>query len=103
MGLFDAFQGDRDEYDQKHKGHVTHDLIAGAATFEALKAYEEHCASQGKPDSHARAKEVAGALVAGLVTHLVETKGVDAWDSYKQKQAEEKAREQVEAVISEDY
>lgn len=30
----------------------THELIAGAAAFEAQKAYARHCEQNGKPESH---------------------------------------------------
>lgn len=36
-----------------HKASLSHELIAGAAAYEAAKAYEKHCADNGKPDSHA--------------------------------------------------
>jgi hypothetical protein len=58
-----------------HQATVSHELIGGAAAFEvwphfsffideltdilqAAKAYENHCAKNGKPDSHAQAKEL---------------------------------------------
>ena len=31
---------------------------AGAASYEAAKAYENHVAENGEPESHARAKEI---------------------------------------------
>jgi hypothetical protein len=59
-----------------HKAKVTHEAIGSAAAFEvwphfsffndvltdilqAAKAYEKHCAANGKPVSHAKAKEIA--------------------------------------------
>ena len=36
-----------------HKATISHELIAGAAAYEAAKAYEKHCAENGKPSNHA--------------------------------------------------
>ena len=41
-----------------HKAELSHELIAAAASYEAAKAYEKHVAANGKPDSHAQAKEI---------------------------------------------
>ena len=61
----------------EHKAKLSHELIAGAAAFEvrlhvflflfidvlmdipqAAKAYQDHCKGNGKPGSHAKAKEL---------------------------------------------
>jgi hypothetical protein len=41
--------------------------FAGAAAFFAMRKYEEHCASEGKPQSHALAKEFIAGIVAAEV------------------------------------
>ncbi|PSR71396.1 hypothetical protein PHLCEN_2v12663 [Hermanssonia centrifuga] len=41
-----------------HQADTAHELIAGAASYEAAKAYEKHCSENGKPTSHAEAKEL---------------------------------------------
>lgn len=59
-----------------HKAELSHELIAAAASYEvrecapteassfmipalqAAKAYENHVAENGQPDSHAKAKEL---------------------------------------------
>lgn len=60
MGLFDFFSNgssDRDQVynidpnNEEHKSKLSHELIGGAAGFEAMKAYEQHCAQNGKPQS----------------------------------------------------
>ncbi|KAH0835813.1 hypothetical protein J3R83DRAFT_9672 [Lanmaoa asiatica] len=65
----------------------------------ATKAYEEHCARNGKPDSHAKAKEIFAGFAAAAITQIVETKGIDAWDAYKQKEVEKKAHQRFEEVV----
>jgi len=76
-----------------HKAELSHDLIGGAAAYEAAKAYESHVAKNGKPDSHAKAKEIFAGLAGAAVDRLVETKGLDYVDK-------EKAKRQAESQIS---
>ncbi|KAF9247073.1 CipC1 protein, partial [Melanogaster broomeanus] len=73
----------------QHEGSFTHDALAAGVAYEAAKAYEDHLAANGKPDSHAKAKEILAGLAGAALTQLVETKGEDAWDAHKRKQAEE--------------
>ncbi|KAJ6539411.1 hypothetical protein B0H19DRAFT_909833, partial [Mycena capillaripes] len=68
----------------EHKAKLSHELIAGAAAYEAAKKYEEHCAANGKPDSHAT-KELMAAFSAAFVDRMVETKGLDEIDKEKAK------------------
>ncbi|KAF9652223.1 hypothetical protein BDM02DRAFT_3109663 [Thelephora ganbajun] len=42
----------------KRKADLSHELLAGAASFYAAKKYEDHVAEKGKPDDHALAKEL---------------------------------------------
>lgn len=69
-----------------------------------MKAYEEHCAKNGKPASHAKAKEIMyghtislptlthglsslrAAIGGAFIDRLVETKGLDALDAHKAKE-----------------
>ncbi|KAF8548887.1 hypothetical protein OG21DRAFT_665798 [Imleria badia] len=74
MGLFDAFKAQRDEFDNTHHGNLTHDALGGHLAYEVTKAYEAHCAKNGKPDSHAKAKEVIAGLFGAGLTRLAETK-----------------------------
>ena len=75
-----------------HQAHMSHELLGGAAAFEvcssplfiitngltdifqAAKGYEKHCAENGKPQSHAKAKELLYILfrvcLAYVYTHL---------------------------------
>ena len=41
-----------------HKAKLTHEAAGAAAAFYAAKKYEEHVAKNGKPPSHALAKEL---------------------------------------------
>ncbi|KAF9221995.1 hypothetical protein BS17DRAFT_768280 [Gyrodon lividus] len=103
----------------RHEGSITHDLLAGAVAYEAAKKYEEHVAKAGKPDSHAKAKEIlqvslctifqlvltitSAALAAAGATQLLETKAADAWDDHKRNKAAKQATEQLEVFVAQDY
>ncbi|OCF33240.1 hypothetical protein I317_03697 [Kwoniella heveanensis CBS 569] len=105
MGLFDFFNNDDsgrnevyniDPDNENHKSKLSHELIGGAAGFEAMKAYEDRCAREGKPQSHARAKEILAGLAAAEVDKLFETKGLDMYD---REEAKRHAKQQaVEAL-----
>ncbi|KAF9240219.1 hypothetical protein BU15DRAFT_74136 [Melanogaster broomeanus] len=58
-----------------HQAKLSHELIAPAASYEATKAYEEHQEKNGKPASHAKAKEAAAS--GFFIDRMVETKGLD--------------------------
>lgn len=72
-------------YGQEHEGKFSHEVIAGAASFAAIKHYEDTQRRQGKPVSHAFAKELLGGIVGGEVDKLFETKGLDYLDREKAK------------------
>jgi hypothetical protein len=72
MGFFD-FLGAQDAHAQVYGGgmphhEMTHELLAGAAGFEAMRMFEKHREAEGVPEHHELAKE----LLAGFVTAEVE-------------------------------
>ncbi|KAJ3324245.1 hypothetical protein HDV06_000284 [Boothiomyces sp. JEL0866] len=94
MGLLDFLAGHEennklvygtDVVEPHHKAKFTHELVAGAAAFEAARKYEQYEAAQGKPQSHALAKEIFAGFLGAEVDKLVETKGMD-WIDKKQAQ-----------------
>ncbi|KAF5333343.1 hypothetical protein D9611_002488 [Ephemerocybe angulata] len=68
-----------------HKAALSHELIAAAASYEAAKAYENHVAENGQPDSHAKAKEILAGFSGMFIDRMVETKGLDYIDTEKAK------------------
>ncbi|KAG1768489.1 hypothetical protein EDD22DRAFT_232240 [Suillus occidentalis] len=68
-----------------HKAQLSHELIAGAASFAAMKAYNAHCEKNGKPASHDMAKELLAGFAGAFVDRMVETKGLDFIDKQKAK------------------
>ncbi|KAG0044480.1 hypothetical protein BGZ83_010306 [Gryganskiella cystojenkinii] len=71
--------------DNKHSGHWSHELIAGAAAFAAMKHHED--ATGGK---HKLTKEIFAALAAAEADKIFETKGLDFIDRQKAKHETEK-------------
>jgi hypothetical protein len=74
----------------------------GAVAFEAAKAYEDHCARNGKPQSHALAKELFAGFAGAAVDRLVETKGADAWSAHQRQRAQAHAQEQIQETFTEE-
>ncbi|KAF9356308.1 hypothetical protein BGX26_005456 [Mortierella sp. AD094] len=95
-----SFANDHDEVinDKSHKATWSHELIAGAAAFEAARAYEQHVAQNGKPDSHALAKELFAGFAGIATDRLIETKGLDFIDREK---AKHQAKKNAEAAYDE--
>ncbi|KAA8647024.1 hypothetical protein EYZ11_000097 [Aspergillus tanneri] len=86
--------------EQKHESHFSHELIAGAASFAGMKAWEDHQRKEGKPVSHAFAKEALAGIVGAEVDKLIETKGMDQVDKFK---AREHAKKNAERMYVEHY
>jgi len=80
----------------KHKSHVSHELIASAAAFEAAREFEKHKEKNGQPVSHAKAKEIAAGLAGAFIDKQVETHGLDFIDKEK---AKHQAKQHVEQAV----
>ncbi|OWA51548.1 hypothetical protein BV898_16027 [Hypsibius exemplaris] len=79
---------------EKNKGSWTHELIAAAAGFEAMRVYERRQAKQkGAPPSHSVVKGILAGLAAAAVDRLIETKGLDWIDAQKAKRGATKTAE----------
>ncbi|MCJ1473882.1 hypothetical protein MMC13_002537 [Lambiella insularis] len=79
-----------------NQASFTHELIAGAASYEAAKAYENHCNQNGDPGSHEEAKEIAAGFAGAFIDREAETRGMDLYDKEKAKRM---AREQTDQAI----
>ncbi|ORX60667.1 hypothetical protein DM01DRAFT_1380947 [Hesseltinella vesiculosa] len=87
-GLSSLFGKNHEEVNNashEHKGSLTHEAIAGAAAYEALKAYNQHCEREGKPVSHAKGKQILAGFAGAALDKLIETKGLDFVDKQKAK------------------
>ncbi|KAF8549091.1 hypothetical protein OG21DRAFT_1488838 [Imleria badia] len=106
MGWFsDDHQDAYDAYDSAppHQASLSHELIAGAAAFEAAKAYENHCEENGKPASHALAKEILAGFTGAAIDRVVETKGLDALDDYRRNQATQQVQQRLSNSLANQY
>jgi len=71
--------------EQPHEASWSHELIAGAAAYEADRAYEKHVEQNGQPASHDEAKALLAGFAGAFVDREVETKGLDWIDSEEAK------------------
>ncbi|KAJ7732060.1 hypothetical protein DFH07DRAFT_144576 [Mycena maculata] len=71
---------------EQHKAKLSHELIAGAASFAAAKMYEDKLEKEGKPVNHKVAKELLAGFAGAYIDRVFETKGLDALDHHKAKQ-----------------
>ncbi|OZJ03550.1 hypothetical protein BZG36_04182 [Bifiguratus adelaidae] len=89
---------------EEHKASWSHELLGGAAGFEAMKAYEDHLARNGQPQSHAFAKELIAGFAAAEIDKLAETKGLDFIDRERAKhEAKARAHEMYEQKYENNY
>jgi hypothetical protein len=80
-------------YGGEHQAKFSHELVAGAASFEAMKLFEDRQRREGKPVSHAFAKEMLAGIAGGEVDKLIETKGLDYLDGERaRRDATERAQ-----------
>ncbi|KAG0731911.1 hypothetical protein G6F57_004362 [Rhizopus arrhizus] len=80
---------------EEHKAEWTHELLAAAGGFAAMRAYNKKKEEEGaNPENdHHVAKNLLAALAAASIDHLAETKGMDWVDRQKaKKHAEEEAQ-----------
>ncbi|KAJ3530603.1 hypothetical protein NM688_g7686 [Phlebia brevispora] len=92
MGWFSDDSPEAQAYNQvvnartpEHKAKLSHELLSAAASYEAAKAYENHCARNGAPPSHEKAKELLAGFAGAFIDREVESKGLDFIDKEKVK------------------
>ncbi|KZT62975.1 hypothetical protein CALCODRAFT_505347 [Calocera cornea HHB12733] len=80
-----------------HQASWTHELIAGAAAYEADRAYEKHVEQNGQPASHDEAKALLAGFAGAFVDREVETRGLSFIDKERAKHS---AKQQAEQGLS---
>ncbi|KAL9530395.1 hypothetical protein SMMN14_06090 [Sphaerulina musiva] len=94
----------RDQYSQvennDNKAELSHEVLAGGASFMAMKMFEDRQRKEGKPVSHQFAKELLAGFAGGEVDRLAETKGADYIDREK---AKHQAKRQAEELYDSHY
>jgi hypothetical protein len=104
MGLFNHHEA-QDAHtmvysDDYPRDNVTHELLAGAAGFEAMRMYEHHREHEGKDEHHRAGKEVVAGFAAAEVDKHFEKHGYEHLDQEKTKQA---AQEQADYLYQQRY
>jgi hypothetical protein len=105
MGLFDRHRA-REAYDMVYGGgrrphhEITHELLAGAAAFEAMRMYEHHRERQGIPVRHELAKELLAGFVAAEIEKHFEN---ERYGHLSRHEARRLAREQAEHLWRQQY
>jgi Protein of unknown function (DUF3759) len=100
MGLFSDLAGARQAHEQVYgggmaHGDVTHELLAGAAGFEAMRMYEHHREREGITEHHALGKEMlAGFAMAEVDKHFDQGR----YGHLDRHEARKLAREQAEGL-----
>lgn len=91
MGLFQHKDEAEDAYHQVYGGKPAHEhaheLVAGAAGFEALRLYEKHREKEGIKGHHEMAKELLAGFAAAEVDKLFEKHHYEHLEQEKAKQA----------------
>ncbi|KAK9777828.1 hypothetical protein AB5N19_04539 [Seiridium cardinale] len=101
FGFGDAKEQRDEVYDgQPHESKMSHELVGGAAAFEAMKLFEDRQRNNGEPVQHQFAKEMLAGIAGAEVDKLFETKGLDAIDREKAKRH---AKQQAEHLYDEQY
>ncbi|KZP33019.1 CipC1 protein [Athelia psychrophila] len=109
MGWFDGAKDQADQYNDtqdnlgQHQASKVHELIGGAAAYEAAKAYENRDGGS-KAGSHAEAKEIMAGLAGAFIDREVETRGMDTFDKEKAKyEARKNAQNHINNYSEQDY
>ncbi|KAJ9112866.1 hypothetical protein QFC19_000421 [Naganishia cerealis] len=76
MGFFNHDDSNEQQaYEQvDREGSTSHELVAGAASFMAMRKYEQMQDAEGKPQSWETAKELIAAIAGAETDKLIETK-----------------------------
>lgn len=104
MGFLDRLAA-REAYDRVYGGgishrDVSHEMLAGAAGFEAVRMYEHHREREGIGEHHALGKE----LLAGFAAAEVDKHFADGrYGHLDREQARRQAREQADHLWQQQY
>ncbi|KAJ3087463.1 hypothetical protein HK100_008353, partial [Physocladia obscura] len=111
-GIFDFFSGSSNEHHAKvyapngKEGKFGHEVLAGAAGFEALRLIEQkHAEALGEKPKYSFFKELLAGIAAAEVDKLVETHSLrdKGYDDAKINQLKEAAIKQAHAGFDAHY
>ena len=107
MGLFGQshHHRHRDAYDDIYGGRrphhqVTHELLAAAVGFEAMRMYEHHREREGIPEHHEFAKELLAGFVGAEIDKHFEQ---DRYGHLNRREARRLAEQQAEDLWRQQY
>ncbi|KIM69719.1 hypothetical protein SCLCIDRAFT_1208228 [Scleroderma citrinum Foug A] len=108
MGWFSSDSDQANAYENgaqpHHEASTAHELISGAASYEAMKAWEDHKEGNGKPTNHREAYEILAGVAGAFIDSEFETKGLDVIDRFMKEHAKKRAEEQIQQQLSQnDY
>ncbi|KAI8142623.1 hypothetical protein BJV82DRAFT_615525 [Fennellomyces sp. T-0311] len=75
---------------KKNKSHLSYELMAGAAAFAAVKAWENKKEEDGEPMEHAFAKKMVASFAAAQITKMIAERGDDDDDDDEDKKEKKK-------------
>ncbi|KAJ6531819.1 hypothetical protein B0H19DRAFT_457546 [Mycena capillaripes] len=67
------------------KSNISSELLARAASFAATREFEKHCEVNGRPQSHAEARDLLAGFAGAFIDKEVETRELDSIDKDKAK------------------
>lgn len=105
MGLFHHKHEAEDAYGQVYNGgkpphELTHELLAGAAGFEAVRMYEKHREREGIREHHELGKEMLAGFAAAEVEKLFDK---HHYSHLEKEQAKRAAREQAHHLWEQEH
>jgi hypothetical protein len=104
MGLFDLFGAEDVHGDvyggRRHHSDWTHQVVAGAVGFEAMRLYEHHREREGIVGHHELGKELIAGLAMAEADKLFEGRGLHHME---RDRARRRAAEQAEYLYDEQY
>ncbi|EMG45829.1 hypothetical protein SBY92_002262 [Candida maltosa Xu316] len=100
--MFESLKNSHNQvYGSSSQGsNLTHEAVAGAASFAATKLFEDRQRKKGIPVSHSTAKKALSALAGSEVDKLFETKGLS---HLNKEQTKNEAIEKVKQGYDENY
>jgi hypothetical protein len=104
MGLFSKHHA-QEAYEQVYEGgtphaEVSHELLAGAAGFEAMRMYEHHREREGVQERHELGKELVAGFAAAEVDKHFEKGGFGHLD---RERARSQAQQQAQELYNQQY
>ncbi|KAK4169073.1 hypothetical protein QBC43DRAFT_308645 [Cladorrhinum sp. PSN259] len=111
MGLFsfheakrtrDSIYSSSDDIPEEHRAKFSHEVIGGAAAFEAMHLWEKEQRREGKPVDHAFAKEALAAMAGAETDRLFEKRG-SLKGFADREEAKRHARRQAEDMYERQY